>query len=420
MNNLKQLKFWNFGGMYFFYFMIWALIFGFLPFWLHKTAHLDTSISGLVFSAMAVTALVLEPIYGVVQDKLGLKKYLFGFVVLCLLFVGPFVQFAFIPLLQMNAIFGAIVGGAYLSLCLNGGVGVVEAYIERSTRVNNYEYGHVRLFGSIAGGTAAFIGGIMFVQNPFSIFWASTCSAILLGVLLWALRVNKEDDGGVKSAAAKVEEPPVTKKSMMNVFKNKSFWGLCLIIIGSATMFDVFDQQFPNYFASFFGDQSEGELVFSRITSVQIFMEAGFMVITPWFINKIGAKNGLIIAGIILFVRVLGSAFLTEVWMLSFWRLLAAIEMPLMLISIMKYITSVFDVRLSATVYMLAFNFAKQIGITIFSSLMGVLYGAIGFQSSYVVMSIIILAFVIAGGLIMASEKTHSQKAKQLGQELAS
>ncbi|MFV2049070.1 oligosaccharide MFS transporter [Metabacillus litoralis] len=408
MKNLNQLKFWNFGGMYYFYFMIWALIFAFLPFWLHKTAHLDTSVSGIVFSAMAITALILEPIYGLIQDKLGLKKYLFGFVVLCLLFIGPFVQFAFIPLLQINAIFGAVVGGAFLSLCLNGGVGVVEAYIERSTRENNYEYGHVRLFGSLAGGTAAFIGGIMFVRNPYSIFWACTVSAIILGVLLWALRVKNEDTGS-QEVSKEHEENPVTKENIMNVFKNRSFWGFCIMMIGIATMFDVFDQQFPNYFTSFFDDTSRGELIFSRITSLQIFLEAGFMLLTPWFINKIGAKNGLILAGIILFVRILGSAFLTEIWMLSFWRILASIEMPLMLISIMKYITGVFDVRLSATVYMLGFNFAKQIGITIFSYVMGILYSAIGFQNSYIVLSLIVIVFVTIGAFIMKSEKQQPQ-----------
>ncbi|HZH61177.1 MAG TPA: oligosaccharide MFS transporter [Metabacillus sp.] len=407
MRSLNQLKFWNFGGMYYFYFMIWALIFAFLPFWLHKTAHLDTSVSGIVFSAMAVTALILEPLYGLIQDKLGLKKYLFGFVVLCLLFIGPFVQFAFIPLLQINAVFGAVVGGAFLSLCLNGGVGVVEAYIERCTRENNYEYGHVRLFGSLAGGTAAFIGGIMFVRNPYSIFWACTVSAIVLGVLLWALRV-KNDDTNSHEVSKKSEENPVTKENIMNVFKNRSFWGFCIMMIGIATMFDVFDQQFPNYFTSFFDDSSRGELVFSRIASIQVFIEAGFMVLTPFFINKIGAKNGLILAGIILFIRILGSAFFTEIWMLSTWRILASIEMPLMLISIMKYITGVFDVRLSATVYMLGFNFAKQIGITIFSYVMGILYTAIGFQSSYIVLSLIVVVFVTIGALIMKSEK-HQQ-----------
>src|SRR5690625_1336775 len=411
MGNLKQLKFWNFGGMYFFYFMIWALIFAFLPFWLQNTANLDTSVVGLVFSAMAITALILEPIYGLIQDKLGLKKYLFGFVVLCLLFIGPFVQFAFLPLLQVNAVFGAIIGGAYLSLCLNGGVGVVEAYIERATRANKFEYGHVRLFGSLAGGTAAFIGGIMFVQNPFSIFWAATCSAIILGVLLWTVKVKGEETGA-ETDVKKEEETPVTKENIMKIFKSRSFWGFCIIIIGSAAMFDVFDQQFPNYFASFFNETSRGELVFSRIASVQVFLEAGFMVLTPWFIKKSGAKNGLIIGGLILFARVLGAAFFTDIWMLAFWRLLASIEMPLMLVSIMKYITNIFDVRLSATVYMLGFNFAKQIGITIFSSVMGYLYGVMGFQNAYIVMSIMILALVIIGGGIMVSEKKHHSNLK--------
>ncbi len=317
----------------------------------------------------------------------------------------------------MNAIAGAVIGGAFLSLCLNGGVGVVEAYIERSTRASNYEYGHVRLFGSLAGGTAAFIGGIMFVQNPYSIFWACTVSAVILGVLLWALRVKKEEVEKPEVSGKTEEETPITKENIMNVFRNRSFWGFCLIMIGIATMFDVFDQQFPNYFASFFNDAARGELVFSRIASVQVFLEAGFMVLAPWFINKIGAKNGLILAGIVLFIRVIGTAFLTEIWMLAFWRLLAAVEMPLMLVAIMKYITGMFDVRLSATVYMLGFNFSKQIGITIFSSVMGYLYGSMGFQNAYVTLAIIIMVFVIAGALIMKSDKKpvtkHTQEQSQ-------
>ena len=404
MKSLKRLSFWNFGGMYFFYFMVWALILTFLPYWLSGPAHLDSGSSGLVFSTMAFVALILEPIYGVIQDKLGLKKYLFGFVVLCLLFVGPFVRFAFIPLLHINTLFGTLVGGAYLSLCLNGGVGVIESYIERSSRANHFEYGHVRLFGSLAGGTAAFIGGLMYVRNPFSVFWASTCSAILLGVLLWAVRVKKLDYE--KTQNSDDESAYVNKEHIFKVFKQKSFWGLCLLIIGSACMYDVFDQQFPNYFASFFTHKAEGESFFSRVASVQTFLEAGFMVITPWFVNKIGAKKGLILYGLILFVRVLGSAFLTDIWMLTFWRLLASLEMPLMLVSIMKYITGVFDVRLSATVYMLGFNFAKQIGVTIFSTLMGNLYVAIGFHNSYIILAIMIVAFVLAGASLMKNDKS--------------
>src|SRR5690625_6360113 len=73
------------------------------------------------------------------------------------------------------------------------------------------------------------------------------------------------------------------------------------------------------------------------------------MVAMPFIINKIGAKRGLQLFAIVLIVRVVGSAFFTHTYLLIFWRLLAAVEMPLMLISVMKYITRMFDVQISAT-----------------------------------------------------------------------
>ncbi len=45
--------------------------------------------------------------------------------------------------------FGAIIGSIYLAFVLNGGVGVVETYVERASLVNKFEYGHSRLGGSI-------------------------------------------------------------------------------------------------------------------------------------------------------------------------------------------------------------------------------------------------------------------------------
>lgn len=88
--NLKRITFWRFGGINFSYFAIWTLIITFLPLWLNRVAHLNTAEAGIVFSTMSIVAIVLEPIYGIIQDKLGLKKYLFAFVIFCLLLIGPF------------------------------------------------------------------------------------------------------------------------------------------------------------------------------------------------------------------------------------------------------------------------------------------------------------------------------------------
>lgn len=90
------------------------------------------------------------------------------------------------------------------------------------------------------------------------------------------------------------------------------------------------------------------------------------MIFAPALVNKIGAKKGLLLFGVLTFIRIAGSAIFTSITMLSIFRLIAAFEMPLMLVSVMKYITQVFDVRLSASVYLLGFNLAKQLAIVIF------------------------------------------------------
>ena len=167
---------------------------------------------------MSIVAIVLEPIYGVIQDKLGLKSICLH--LLFLLTVNRTIfEYAFIPLINMNVLLGSVLGGSFISLCLYSGVGVVESYCEKSSRANTFEYGHARLFGSIAGGSFAFIGGIMFVKQPNSIFWVCTIAALLLGIILWSVKVNafkyQKDD------KTKNERAYVNKNTILKLFKIK-------------------------------------------------------------------------------------------------------------------------------------------------------------------------------------------------------
>lgn len=398
-------SFWNFGGLFFFYFFIWATVFTFLPIWLEEQAGLSSTESGYVFSAMSLIALLYQPFFGILSDKLVFKKHLFATVAVAAIFMGPFFSYAFIPLLNINIFIGAIIGSVYLSYVLYGGVGVIESYIERASRANQFEYGRARLFGSIAGATATFVSGLLFVAHPFSIFWLASLSAIVLGILLYTAKIDK----GASLKADESTSEPVTKEVIFSVFKLKNFWMLGIFIIGTACMYDVFDQQFPNYYKQFFATPSEGTNVFSKLVSLQIGLEAIIMVFMPILINKIGAKNGLLLFGALTFIRIFGSAVAVGPISLSIVRLIAAVEMPLLLISIFKYITSVFDIRLSATVYLLAFNFAKQISIMVFSSVAGGMYSAIGYQNTYYILSLVVLIITIMSIYTLENDKNNKK-----------
>lgn len=395
--------FWNFGGLFYFYFIIWAIVLGFLPLWLEDVAGLNPSETGIVFSSMSLIALCYQPFLGIISDKLGFKKNLFWVVVILLMFMGPFFSFLYAPLLKANIVIGAIIGSVYLSAVFNGGVGVVESYIERVSRNNGFEYGRVRLFGSIAGATASLIGGVMFVKNPNSIFWFASGAAVFLAVLLFMAKIEGQDH--IKLGGSKGKGNEISKKAVFSIFKIKNFWYLSFLIIGTAAIYDVFDQQFPNYYVQFFSSKEYGTDIFSKLVSIQVGLEAILMIFAPVIVNKMGAKNGLILFGVLTFVRIFGSAIATGPVLLSIFRLIAAFEMPLLLVSIFKYITGVFDTRLSATIYLLAFNFAKQSAITIFSSVAGSMYSFMGFQNTYYCLSAVVLLVTLISYFTLSNDK---------------
>jgi OHS family lactose permease-like MFS transporter len=408
--SLTKAPFWNFGGLFFFYFAIWQLAFTFLPRWLETEAGMGSGARGIVSSVMALTAFCLQPFYGYIQDRLGLRKNLFAFVVLMGALTGPFFAFVFIPVVDVNEYLGAVVGGVFLSLSLNAGVGIVEAFNERSSRAHGFEYGHVRLFGSVAGALASLVGGFIWASNPDNVWWAGSFSAVVLGVLLLLARTPKDAPAaaGADEPAAQAPRARVSTATVRQLLTNRSFVGFMVLMFGTAALYDVFDQQFPNYFARFVSGDIDPQVLFSRIVFVQILAEALIMVVTPFIVNRIGAKNGLMVFGAILVVRVLGSALFTHTSLLIVWRLLAAVEMPFMLISVMKYITRMFDVRISATAYMIGFNMAKQVGIVIFSAVFGFAYDAIGFGHTYLIMAVVIAAVTVVAALIMRDDRHHA------------
>lgn len=405
--SLRSPVFWNVGGLFFFYFAIWQLTMTFLSPWAEEHAGMNGANIGLIYSVMALVSFCLQPFYGFIQDRLGFRKHLFAWVVLCAAFMGPFFAFVFLPVAGSNQVLAAVLGGVYLSLVLQGGVGVIETFNERTARANGFEYGHVRLFGSLAGATASFVGGIVWAANPDSIWWAGTFSAVVLGVLLLVVRTPRPGDAGYTAISddSTGSTPKVDSGAVRALLRDRSFVGFMILMFGTAALYDVFDQQFAIYFAQHATGGADPQVLFSQVVTVQILLEAVVMVAMPFLINRIGAKWGLILFAVVLVVRVLGSAFIVDTEMLILWRLLAAIEMPLMLISVMKYITRMFDVRISATAYMVGFNMAKAAGVFVFSWVFGRSYDAIGFSATYVVMGVVVVAVTAVAMLLMRSDR---------------
>jgi MFS transporter, OHS family, lactose permease len=385
----KNLNYWSLSGFTFFYFFASTSAMSLFAIWLGQTLELSGAEVGIIFSINAVATLGFQPLYGFISDKIGLKKHLLWFITFLLMLIGPFFIYVYSPLLHYNIFVGAIVGGIYLSATLLASFGAIESYAERTGKKYNFEYGQVRMWGSLGAAAAAFFSGKLFNINPHISFWIASACSIFLIIFLLLMKVTISEEEEKKANSIKLKDTLV-------LLKNRTFWLFMLYVLGVACVYSVYDQQFPVYYASLFSTREHGNQMFGYLNSIQIFLEAGMMFIAPFIVNKIGPKRGLVIAGLLMAIRITGSGLAVEPIGISIMKMLHSIELPIMLIAILKFISANFDAKFSATMYIVGYYFISQVGQAILSPILGHLYDTIGFSKTYLILGTVVFIFVIA------------------------
>ncbi|WP_430487615.1 MFS transporter [Priestia flexa] len=400
MNKSKSL-YWKLSAYFFFFFFTWSSSYSLFSIWLGQEMNLNGAETGIIFSVNAIFALCMQPIYGYVSDKIGLKKNILFFISTLLVFVGPFYVFIYGPLLQANVIVGAVVGGLYLGVAFLAGIGAIESYIEKVSRKYSFEYGKSRMWGSLGWAAATFFAGQLFNINPNINFWVASVSAIILVLIILSVKVEMTDSEMNKAESVKM-------KDVWNLFLLKDFWFFMIYILGVTCIYGVYDQQFPIYYASLFPTEQLGNQVFGYLNSFQVFLEAGMMFLAPFIVNKLGAKNSLILAGFLMALRIIGSGLVGGPIGISSMKLIHALELPIMLIAIFKYLAANFDTRLSSILYLVGFQFASQVGASIMSPLAGRLYDLVGFRTTYLIMGGFVLFFTILSTFTLLNHKKRT------------
>lgn len=388
-------------GLFFFFFFTWSSSFSLVSIWLGQTLGLKGMDTGIIFSAISIVALCLQPLYGFIQDKLGLRKQLLWVIGVLLLMSGPFYIFIYAPILKISVILGAALGGIYIGATFFAGIGALESYIERVSRITGFEYGRARMWGSLGWATATFFAGFLFNINPNINFILASLSAAVFLVILCFVKVVKIDALGQleygKTSQLKVSDA-------LGLLKLSQFWALVVFVIG-VSMYNVYDQQFSVYFSHQFATQEEGNRMYGFLNSLQVFLEAGGMALAPFLVNRIGAKNSLILSGAIMTLRIVGSGLVEGPAMISAMKLLHAVELPILLIAIFKFISTRFDHRLSATLYLVGFQFVSQVCASFLAPLAGYGYDCIGFANTYLLMGCATGIFMLIAAFLLKGDK---------------
>lgn len=401
MNRETKKHYFLLSGLLFSFFITWSSCFSLISIWLKQLIKLTGEEIGFSFSAIAVVALCVQPVYGFIQDKLGLRKNLLWFVGLLLLLSGPFFIYIYGPLLLNHVILGSIAGGVYVGSTFFAGIGALESYTERVSRITKFEYGRARMWGSLGWATATFFAGHFININPNINFWIGSASAVIFLSLLFLLPVNKIHSMD-QLEYGKTDE--IRLKDALGLLKLPNFWALVVFVMG-VSVYNIYDQQFSVYFVSLFPSPEKGNSMYGFLNSFQVFLEAFCMFLAPFLVNRIGAKNGLLLSGVIMALRIIGSGIVEGPLLISAMKLLHGIELPILLISIFKYISACFPARLSATLYLVGFQFITQVCASLMSSFAGASYDKLGFPTTYLIMGGLVCAFMLISSILLKSDR---------------
>lgn len=390
------------------FFASWGIWWSFFQLWLtseHNGLGLSGSAVGTIFSINSIASLVLMFLYGTIQDKLFIKRHLLIFNAILATLTAPFFIFIYSPLLQSHFIVGAWVGAIFLSAAYLSAVGVLEATTERFSRVFGFAYGQARAWGSFGYAISALLAGFLFVKDPRLNFIGGSLIGIclLLDLLFWR---PKEERAALKAIdELKSDDATPKLKDMVGLLKIKVLWQIIFFVMFSWTFYNVFDQQmFPEFYTSLFSSNAVGQKTYGTLNSIQVFVEALMLGLVPLLMKKIGVRKTLLLGTAIMCLRIGLCGFITDPIVISGVKMLHSLEVPLFVLSIFRYFTLHFDTKLSATLYMIGFQIAAQVGQVILSTPLGILRDNMGYNMTFKIIALIVLLTGIYGFFIIKKD----------------
>lgn len=377
------------------YFFAQAMSMSLLALWLRSTLELSGTETGIVFSANFIAAMCSQPVYGYVSDKLGMRKHILWAIGLLCMASGLFLVYVYGPLLKTNVLAGAALGGLYLGITFIAGSYALESYVDRIGRAYGFEYSRVRLWGSLGFASAALLTGRLYNVDPHYNFMLASAAGLFLVLMLVFWRLPAHEATSDKSQALRI-------KDAIALLRDKAFWKFMAFVLTVTNIYLVYDQQFPSYFASQFADKATGAAMFGYLNSLQIFVEAGGLFLAPLLVRRIGAKYGLLLAGTIMLVRICGSGIAIGPISISAMKMLHSVELPILIVSVFRYIAYHFDNRLASTVYMVGWSFGHSLGLSVLSPIVGKSYDLIGFPNTYLLLAAIGAGFLLLSAFALA------------------
>lgn len=342
--------------MYMFYYLSMALFSGLISIYLMDKGYKASDVS-FVVSCSFILSMITQPFIGNLCDRYDKKKV--NGILLAIAGV-----FGILFVLANNIYLIALIYSIALAI-LNG----VNPIIERMATVSKHKYGFIRIWGTIGYASGTQVSGLIYRYiSPEAMYLF-----FVLGMILCSIGIFGTQD------VRAIEQTSEEKTSMKDVLFNKKLLFYLVIVCIFYGITNVNSIYLPAMY------QNNG-LTVSQATTV-IFagtmMELPVILLSRFYMNKIGNKQLLIISFLLLVVQFMTYAYIPNVFIQMMMTFLTKSVTTMAFIMInMKVIATIIDGTHQMSALSIVSTF-KSFSSIIFQAIAGYLIDLYSYQFFY-------------------------------------
>ena len=373
--------------MYNFYFLSYALFSTLISVYMLDKGYSASQVS-LVVSASFFSSMIVQPLMGILNDKIGIKKVtIYSFLL---------INIAAIFFMQANNLLLLTVWYSAVLMLVNGVNPVMDVLAARSP----YTYGKIRIWGTFGYAMGSQLAGLIYKfispQAIFIVFIGMMCVSILgvFGI------EPKHNQGSKKTTQMKNDS------SIGQIFKNKTYLFYLLIV----ALYSGVGNTGHTYIPSMLEHSGLSVNMATTVVAISVICESPLIFFSYLFMDKVPIKKLLYIPlGILLLQYVIYGLDLGLTSKILLTLMSKHATGMLLIMVTLKIVANVVDEKYLVTVIALV-QTARNLGTILIQNIAGDLID----QSGYEMMSFFLAGVMIAVIILVAFLKIPERKNQNL------
>lgn len=330
---------------------------------------------GTLNALIQASVVLIVPVWGVIADKRGIRPTLRMAVLVSAIlisFLGGVLNFWLLIIYIIFLTFFILPLGP-----------LTDALAVEYTKINaKYNYGNLRLWGSLGWGLASVLAGLVFAHINLKFIFPVSAGIFLLSLYFFRLPGKRK----------RIFRPHFQPISIKELVKNKSL----MIFLGILFLYGVASSPVNAYINLYFSELHADNFTIGSAFAIQSFSEIPFFILGNILLKRLGAKRIILLSMFFMTVRLFIYWMFPEITFALLTGVLQGITLSFFLVGVVHYINKKLPVGREATAQSLIWGLYFGIGHTLGNLFVGILKDHVGMVGVMKYFSVLVFCLFIS------------------------